>query len=107
MEKAKPVAVAVAVVVVVVAAAFALPGVSLIWFISSLALPYNLNANLTCPIQAQEVAGTDAAAALTQLGLSINNVMKRRMEKASERLQVLSPFVMPYRQAFLLRTGVR
>eukprot|EP00904_Undaria_pinnatifida_P013549 jgi/Undpi1/9324/HiC_scaffold_26.g11782.m1 len=39
--------------------------------------------------KAQEAAGTDGAKVLTELGLSINNVMKRRMEKASERLQAI------------------
>ncbi|CAN0139037.1 unnamed protein product [Pylaiella littoralis] len=34
--------------------------------------------------KATEAAGTDAAAALTQLGNSINNAMERRMSKASE-----------------------
>lgn len=40
--------------------------------------------------QAQEAAGTDAAAVLTQLGNSINGAMQRRMAKASERLQASS-----------------
>ena len=34
------------------------------------------------------MAGTEAAEGLTQLESSINGVMKRKMEKASERLQV-------------------
>ncbi|CBJ31091.1 conserved unknown protein [Ectocarpus siliculosus] len=37
--------------------------------------------------KAQEAEGTDAAAALTRLGDSINNTMQRRMAQASERLQ--------------------
>lgn len=39
--------------------------------------------------KAQEVAGTEAAEGLNQLGASINNVMKLKMEKASERLQAI------------------
>ena len=37
--------------------------------------------------QAQEAAGTDAAAGLTLLGDTINNAMQRRMSRATERLQ--------------------